>query len=87
MRDMYLPYLQRHSRFAISVTFASGAVRTYGPIGDRQEAIGFLRSRLLAPGDMSPRAEDILAAQVIRTKRMCDYSQAELLGRRLRLPA
>lgn len=84
---MYLSYRQRRNQWAIRVTYTSGAVRVFGPIRERETAEAFLQSRLIAASVVTPRARDILSAEVIRFRRKPWGSADELLGVRLRLPA
>lgn len=87
MERMYLHYKQRRNQWVISVTYPSGATRTYGPITYKNEARKYLDSRLVAHGTATPRGRDIVSAKVKRYRRQADFHQHDLLGVRLVLPA
>lgn len=77
---MFLQYRQRRNQFHIEVTFASGAVRLYGPMRGRIEATAFITSRMIPSNIGSPRAREIRGWRVVRARRQADFHEHELLG-------
>ena len=77
---MYLQWRQRRNQFHIEVTYASGAVRLYGPMGSRQEATTFAQSRMVASNVATPRGVEIQGWRVVRARRQPDFDPNRLLG-------
>ena len=84
--DMWLFYRDRTTRWVIEVTYASGAVRSYGPIFERELAESFLRSRLVPNTYTGMRGRAIQSAKVVKQRRRPDKPRDGLLGVRLVLP-
>lgn len=82
---MLRSYLYRHRRFVIEVTFASGAIWTYGLWRDKREAQAMLDTRWAHDPTPDPHAlyADVVSAHVrLRHAGEPTRDKRDLMGRR-----